>query len=195
MRCVLASFARGGASRRPWLRGWSSDEAGAAAVEFAIIAVPFLLFVLGILGMGLYFLASSQLEWGVESAARAVRTGEANKGSGTSVGQFKQNVCAAAGTYIDCSKLRVIVQHASTWSGITPQPCVDGSGKLVASTGSDGELISKYTGSASEVVLITLCYQWDLADKFSFLNLGTNGDGSGPSILQASTAFRSEPYL
>jgi hypothetical protein len=84
------------------------------------------------------------------------------------------------------------VQHAATWSGITPQACVDGNGKMVGSTGSGDDMISKWTGSESEVVLVTLCYEWDLAKNFPFLNLGN--DGKGPAIIQAATAFKSEPY-
>src|SRR4029079_2231150 len=102
-------------------------------IEFGIIALPCLLFVLGLLGLGLYFLASTQLEYGAESAARKVRTGEAENGN-ISVAQFKQLVCTAAGGYIDCPKLSVVIQHASTWSGITPQACVDRQGQLDTST-------------------------------------------------------------
>ncbi len=43
-------------------------------------------------------------------------------------------------------------------------------------------------------MLVTVCYQWDLAQTFSFLNLGKNADGSGPAIVQSTTAFRTEPY-
>ena len=168
------------------------NEDGTAAVEFALVAIPFLLFVLGLLGMGLYFLASTSLEYGVEAAARKLRTGEAEKGS-MSVGSFRELVCKGAGSYIDCGKVSTIVQHATTWSGIAPQSCTDGSGNMVGSTGSTGELINKYSGSASEVVLVTVCYKWDLAQQFPFLQLGSGG-GSGPAIIQAATAFKSEPY-
>jgi hypothetical protein len=41
---------------------------------------------------------------------------------------------------------------------------------------------------------VTLCYQWDLAQWFSFLRLGKGGDGKGPAVLQSATAFRTEPY-
>lgn len=169
------------------------NEDGSAAIEFALVAMPFLLFVLGLLGMGLYFLASTSLEYGVEAASRKLRTGEAEKGNMT-VDSFRELVCQSAGSYIDCGKISTIVQHASTWSGITPQTCTDQDGNRVGSTGSSGELISKYAGSASEVVLVTLCYEWDLAQRFGFLKLGSSGDGSGPAIIQAAAAFKSEPY-
>jgi hypothetical protein len=178
---------------RPSRPGWLRNEDGVAAIEFAIVALPFFLFVFGILGIGLYFLASTSLEYGVEAAARKVRTGEADKGDMT-VGQFKQLVCDAAGRYINCSKLAVVVQHAATWSGVSPQSCTDSNGNMVGSTGSDGELITKYAGGASEVVLVTLCYKWDLAKNFEFLQLGTGSNGSGPAMIQASTAFKSEPF-
>jgi hypothetical protein len=178
---------------RPSRPGWLRNEDGVAAIEFAIVALPFFLFVFGIIGIGLYFLASTSLEYGVETAARKIRTGEADKGD-MSVSQFKELVCKSASSYIDCGKLAVVVQHAATWSGVSPQSCTDSNGDMVGSTGSSGEMISKYAGGASEVVLVTLCFKWDLANSFQFLKLGTGADGSGPAIIQASAAFKSEPF-
>ena len=179
--------------RRP-LSAVARNDEGSAAIEFAIVALPCMLFVLGLLGLGLYFLASTQLEYGAEVAARKLRTGESETGSEGSmtVKGFKNLICTAAGYYINCKKLSVVVQHAPTWSGITPQACVDSNGKMVGSTGADDDMINKHAGSANDVVLVTLCYQWDLAENFPFLNLGN--DGNGPAIIQAATAFKSEPY-
>jgi hypothetical protein len=176
--------------RRPY-RCLRNDE-GAAAIEFAIVAIPFFMFVMGTIGVGLYFFTTNALEHGVESASRKIRTGEAQKGSLT-VGDFKELVCGAAGSYIDCDKLSVLVQNAPTWSDLDPQPCVDGDG-MAAATGSPGDVIADYTGGASSVVLVTLCYQWDLAQSFDFLKLGAGPAGSGAAVLQAATAFRVEPY-
>ena len=179
--------------RRHSASGFVHNEDGVAAVEFALVAMPFLLFTLGLLGMGLYFLASTSLEYGVEAAARKLRTGEAEKGKMT-VGGFRDLVCQSAGTYIDCGKVSTIVQHSENWAGINPQACTDATGKRVGSTGSSGELINKYSGTSSEVVLVTLCYEWALAQQFPFLKLGSSADGSGSAIIQAATAFKSEPY-
>lgn len=171
---------------------WRNDR-GTAAIEFALVAVPFFMFALGVLGIGLYYFTAYSLDRGVEEASRKIRTGEAQKDNVT-VGQFKSMVCSAAGSYIDCSKLSVIVQSATDWSGISPAACVDGSNNRTSSTGSTGELISKYTGQSKTVVLVTLCYQWDLAQMFSFMKLGAGTNGTGPAIVQAATTFRSEPY-
>jgi len=193
MRSPVCFCRRLAAPRRSRVSGWLRNERGAAAIEFAIVAVPLLLFMLGIVGMGLYFFTSSALDHGVEAAARKIRTGEAQKDALT-VGGFKDLVCAEAGSYINCNKLRVHIDHGDTWSQISPQPCVDENNNLIDSTGDADDEIADYTGEASQVVLITLCYPWDLAQAFSFLKLGTKSDGSGPVVLEASTAFRTEPY-
>ena len=172
---------------------WARDEQGASAVEFAIVALPFFVFVLGLIGMGLYFFTMSSLEYGAEAAARQIRTGQAQK-TALTVSQFKNLVCTAAGSYINCNKLSVLIQSGDTWSNITPQPCVDTNGNMVASTGTGTDAVSTYSGAASEVVLVTLCYTWDLAQTFPFLKLGKNSDGSGSAVVQATTAFRTEPY-
>jgi hypothetical protein len=192
MRLPFFSLRRLSPARLRWpSRGLRNDE-GAAAIEFALVAIPFFMFILGTIGVGLYFFTSTSLEHGVEAAARKIRTGEAQRTSLT-VGAFKQLVCQASGSYIDCDRLHVLVQHAPTWSDLTPQPCVEGS-DMAASTGESGDVIADYTGGSSTVVLVTVCYQWDLAQSFSFLKLGAGADGSGPAVLQAAAAFRVEPY-
>jgi hypothetical protein len=180
-------------ARRVSAAGWRKNEDGTAAIEFAIVALPFFLFITAIIGIGLFFFTNSALEHGVEAAARKIRTGEAQKNALT-VGGFKELVCSEAGNYIDCKKLHVLIQHGASWGDISPQACIDESGNVVDSTGDAEDEIIDYTGEASAVVLVTLCYQWDLAQTFSFLNLGKNSDGSGPAIVQAATAFRTEPY-
>ena len=172
---------------------WVKNEQGTSAVEFGIVALPFFLFTLGLIGVGLYFFTMSSLSYGVEAAARQIRTGQAQKAA-LSVGEFKNLVCLAAGSYINCNKLTVLVQSGDNWTDISPQACVNSNNVQSPSTGSSSDAISTYTGVASEVVLVTLCYQWDLAQSFSFLKLGKNADGTGSAIVQAATAFRTEPY-
>jgi Flp pilus assembly protein TadG len=183
LRSTLAAAARRGGPKRSLLK----DENGATAVEFGMVAMPFLLFILGIMGIGLYYLAVISLEYSVESAARKIRTGEAEK-SALTVGGFKNLICASA-IGIDCSKVTVIIRNAKTWAGINPPACVT-NGSQTGSSGNAGDAVSDYSGSASEVVLVTACYRWPLADSFEFMKFS----GSGPTIIQAATAFKNEPY-
>ncbi len=183
-------------SPRGWKRNagrWLHDSAGSTALDFSLIAIPFFFFVFAILGTSLYFFTNNALDRGVQGAARKIRTGEANQ-AGATVGDFRQSVCNEAGTGINCNKLRVLIQSDASWANITPQGCLDSKSEMVNSTGSIEELVSDYSGDASFVALITVCYEWDLAKTFSFLQLGKGSNGSGPAVMQASSAFRIEPH-
>jgi len=180
------------------VRRLTANEDGAAAIEFALVGLPFLLFIFGIIGFGLYFLNSSYLEHGVKTASRKILTGELRSagadGNPMTVGEFRKLVCDSSQPVIDCSKLSVMVQHATDWDTLQPQSCVDGGGNMAGSSGESEEQLSKYAGDASQVVLVTVCYKWDLANTMSFLKLGSGADGTGPAIIQAALAFKSEPY-
>ena len=47
-------------------------------------------------------------------------------------------------------------------------------------------------GAGSSVVLVTVCYAWEFGGKLPFFKMGNLSDGS--LLMQASVAFRSEPF-
>jgi len=172
------------------------DERGAAAIEFAFVVTPFLLFLLGIMGSGLQFFAVNALEHGVETASRMVRTGQAQTGtSPTTVAQFKTAVCKAAGSFLKCddAHMSILVNSWSSWDqlNLNAQSCTNGNA-LAASTGAGTDLVSKYSGGANQIVLITVCYKWDSTTGLYMYAPIKLGDGS--VLMQASTAFRTECY-
>ena len=166
------------------------DDSGATAVEFAMVAMPFFMLCFGVLGVGLHYFATNSLEHAVEAAGRKIRTGQAQN-SGMTSGEFKSLVCSEASGAIDCSKLRVHVQSGDDWS-IMPKDCLGSDNKLAETSGSTSDKISDSSGEAGKVVLVTACYEWDLATAIPFIELG-NMEG-GASLLQAATTFRTEPY-
>lgn len=180
-------------ARRP-TSSFKADETGATAVEFAIVATPFLMFIFGLIGCALYFFTTSSIENGMDRTSRLIRTGEAVSDKMT-VEQFKQDICDAAGGWIDCKKLQIFVQsYSNGWAGLkdaAPQPCVQ-DGAIVMNPAPGSDLIAIYSGTASDVVVVTACYKWDFTAKLPFLKLGNMPDGS--MMLQTATSFRSEPY-
>lgn len=174
------------------LQRWSSDTGGASAIEFAMTAMPFLLFIFGIMITGLQFFTMNSLEHGVESAGRLVRTGQAQN-SNMTVAQFKQSICQSASAPLACdSHLSVHIQQGAQWSDIVPQPCLKNDGTLNTGTGTGTDSLSTYSGSASVVVLVTACYQWDLPKNVPIIPIGNMSNGA--RLLQAATTFRSEPF-
>ncbi|MDH4980967.1 pilus assembly protein [Hyphomicrobium sp. D-2] len=174
------------------LSNFRSNESGSTAIEFAVIGGALIFFVLGIVGLGMFFLVNSSLQSGVETAARIIRTGQSNEAK-MNITSFRQAVCDSMNAAIDCKKLSILVQTEDDWSGLNLAPCVV-DGKMSASTGNGDDLLSKHAGEEEKVAVVTVCYQWDMAKSFPFLKLGNKSDGSGAAILQAATAFRSEPY-
>lgn len=167
------------------------DDAGGTAVEFAIVATPFLMFIFALIGSAFYFFVLSSVEKGMDQASRLVRTGQA-AATNMTVDQFKQKICDGAGSWITCTKMQVFVSRYSDWASVTPQACVDKNQVVISNSAPGGSAIATYSGAASDIVIVTACYKWDLTSKIPFFKIGNMGDGS--YMLQTATAFRSEPF-
>jgi Flp pilus assembly protein TadG len=178
--------------RRKYLSGGPAaalrrDEDGSTAIEFGLVGLPFLMMLFGIIAVGLFFFTTFALENAVEDAARLIRTGQAQQ-SGMTAEQFKQEVCARAPQYVDCdTKMRVNVQSFTGFGSIVTPTCIDAGGDLVPPAGT-----TYNPGGETTVVLVTVCYEWELAGRIPFLNLSNMSNGS--ALIQASTTFRTEPY-
>ncbi|MDX2287356.1 MAG: TadE/TadG family type IV pilus assembly protein [Hyphomicrobiaceae bacterium] len=171
-------------------RRLSGDRRGTTAIEFALVAVPFFIFVFGIIGISLHHYITNSLDNAVDVASRKIRTCQAQKGNVT-VAQFKDMVHAEASGMIDKSKLRILIQKSSNWADIAPADCVSGSGVMTASTGGDGDLVAAHAGGAGDVVVLTACYEWELAQKLGVFQMGDLSNGS--AVMRAATTFRTEP--
>ncbi len=180
----------GGATIRPagLLARWRRDTCGATAIEFAMVALPFLMMLFGIIAVGLFFFTTFTLENAVEQASRLLRTGQAQQ-AGYTAAQFKNKVCEFVPGHIDCAgKVKVNVLSYPDTTNITV-------GSLPTCLGADRTLSNTTQfnpGTASEVVLVWVCYEWDLASKLPFLHLGDMAGGS--RLIQATTVFRTEPF-
>lgn len=172
-------------------RPLANCDAGATAIEFSLVALPFLMFVFGLLGCALYFFIMNSLERGMDQTSRLVRTGQAVSQAMT-VHDFKQSICTGAGGWIQCNSLQIFVGHYKDWASVTTQPCVDSQNNVITNPAKDNDPIATYSGAASDVVLVTACYKWNTASKVPFLHLGNMPDGA--MMMQTTTAFRSEPY-
>jgi len=190
MRKVGVGLSATGLSRR--LGGWRRDEAGATAVEFAMVSTPFLMFIFGLVGLALYFFIMNSVEKGMDEASRLIRTGQAVTAKMT-VDQFKQKICSGAGPWVRCNNLQVFVTRFSDWASVTRQSCLDQNGAVVANPAKGSDQIATYSGTASDIVIVTACYKWTFTAHIPFLHLGNMNDKS--MMMQTATAFRSEPYL
>lgn len=170
---------------RSLLKRYGSNQTGSAMVEFALVAAPFLVLLVGLLEVCLIFIVTTTLEHGAAEASRRIRTGELQN-SGASAEGFKTIVCENTFGMLDCGKrlmvdVRVFDDFGNTSGG---DPLKDGE--------VDDDNLQFDAGSGSDIVLARVFYEWNIITPVIGTPL-SNMNGN-KRLLQASVAFRNEPF-
>lgn len=175
---------RSSAIRRGFIARLLAAREGSAAVEFGMVALPFLMMMFAILELGLVFVTDSVLENATLETGRLIRTGQASAQNMTAA-QFKTSLCGRMSIFApDCASrasvdVRVIPQFAVT----PPDPMAGGTfdpGALTYANGNPGDLI-----------LVRVWYRQPLMT--TFLSQGLSRLNDGAAMLSVTTAFRNEP--
>jgi Flp pilus assembly protein TadG len=167
-------------------RRFTRQQDGAAAVEFALVALPFIALLFAILESALVFFAGQTLETAASEAGRLIMTGQAQT-AGYSQANFKTSVCSfLTGGLIDCSNgVYVSVQTYSDFSSVNnAAPVTNGN--------FDTSQMAYTPGGPGCIVSVTLYYQWPIYVTLLSDNL-TNVNGNF-RLLEATSVFRNEPY-
>lgn len=178
------------------LRRFRGNRRGSAAVEFALVAPIFFALLFAIIETALMFFAGQVLETITQNSARVVLTGQAQSGTVTACAvsnvstpctqtTFKAYVCTQIPALFDCNNLYVDVTSFSSFSAVTLASHIDGSGNFDTTT-------SYSPGSAGDIVVVRLFYQWPLFVTGLGYNI-SNLTGS-KRLLVATAAFKNEPY-
>lgn len=161
-------------------------EDGSAAVEFGLVAAPFLAMVFAIMETATIFFAGQTLETAVGDSARLIMTGQAQTGSFDAT-QFKNKVCERIYGLFDCSGgMYVDVRTYTSFGSATPPSPID----------SDGNLVNNFVyqpGGPGDIVVVRILYQWPV--YVSLLGLDLSNMSGNKRLLIATQAFRNEPYL
>lgn len=184
----------------PLLKRFGANADGVTAIEFAIIAPVLMLFVVGIMEVGLMVGGQQILEDAVFVGSRTTKTGYVATGS-TQAATVTSAIKKAAGPYLDPTKLVVTSTSYPDYSSI-PEPFTDtnnngvrdpteaytdinGNGKYDAgAAGTSGY------GGGGEVVVFTATYPWKLYTPL-IRNLMA---ASGTFTLSARAVIKNEPY-
>ena len=167
------------------VRRFARGEDGIAAVEFGIVAAPFLALMFAIMETALVFFASQTLETAVADSARLIMTGQAQQ-QGFTEAQFKTAVCSKILGLFDCaSGLKIDVKTYNSFSAISSAKPIDANGNLQTNFGYS-------PGAAGDIVVVRLMYEWPIYVSLLGFNLA---DMSGNKrLIIATAAFRNEPY-
>ncbi|MGR9555937.1 TadE/TadG family type IV pilus assembly protein [Rhizobium leguminosarum] len=188
-------------------RALARSRDGAAAIEFALLAIPYFLVIFAILETFVAFAAEELVSNGVDTMSRRMRTGQItyNLGRTTDMNQaqFRQAFCDEISILVRCSasevatpsKLYLDVQTFSTFSAIpTTIP------KLSTDKYADINTAAfKYApGGAGTINLMRAYYRWEIITDLvrPYITTIRPSDGSMPSqyLIVATAAFQNEQY-
>jgi Flp pilus assembly protein TadG len=156
-------------------------QGGSAAVEFALVAMPFLGLTFAILETGMVLLAGQTLQTAAAESARQILTGKAQN-QGLSAAQFQQQVCTYVSSLFNCASVYVNVQTYASFSSVSMLNPVQ--------NGTFNNSMNFSPGGPGDIVVVQLFYQWPIIVPVPSLANLTGGS----RLLVATAAFRNEPY-
>lgn len=165
----------------------AADTRGAAAIEFALVAAPFIALLVIILQTAVLYFAQQGLETVAEQSVRSIVTGQAQSG-GLSQTAYRNQVCAALPPFMTCSRLMIDVRTAADFSSMdTAKPTI-----TYDNNGNVNNSFSYSTGGAGSIVMVRLMYRWPVIR--GPLGAGFTRDVNGEHILVATEVAKNEPY-
>lgn len=173
--------------RRRW-RAFFADRKGATAVEFALVAAPFVALLLALIQTFLVFFAQQLLEEVVNDSSRMILTGQAQAQNLTQA-QFAKAVCSNVVILFNCNNLMIDVQVAGSWtSANTGMPSL-----TFDSNGNVTNVWQYNPGNPGDIVIVRVMYQWPVFMGPLGFNLANLSNGN--RLIMASAAFQNEAYV
>jgi Flp pilus assembly protein TadG len=170
--------------RRRW-RAFLADRQGATAVEFALVAVPFIGLLFGIIQTFLVFFAQQLLETSVNQSSRLILTGQAQAQSMNQT-QFATVVCNNLPILFNCNNLMIDVEVAGSWTSAN-------AGAPTLTFDANGNVTNTWQfnpGNPGDIVVVRVMYLWPVFIAPLMANLS-----GGKRLIMASAAFQNEAYI
>jgi Flp pilus assembly protein TadG len=180
---------------------------GSSAVEFAIIAAPFLAILLGALELALIFIVNIGLNVATETLATRIRTGQVQApGLAVTSSSGVQLDLADAKTAL-CNQIQIVSSATCMQQlQIDVRPLTSfqqtSSASPIAGNTFNSSNLCYYSGNAGDVVQMRAYYLYPLIDPllsyaFSVINNYINSSGSSSGNyypIQTTQVFKSESY-
>lgn len=170
-------------------RRFGKARRGSAAVEFALVAMPFFLLTIGLAEVSMMGFAQTTLDLGVSEAARQIRTGRAQM-NGLSHVDIRDQVCDQINNFI------VLECEGNLFIDVDRFDSFIDAGNSANDPIQNGEFQDAgfgYTpGAPSDIVVVRAYYRWKILTPM-FEPVFQNVSG-GERILVTTMMFRNEPY-
>lgn len=163
------------------------DENGATAIEFSILAIPFVMIVFAVLETSLSFTAQEVLSNSVDKVARQIRTGQIDATTTTST-QFRQLICDDIKLLVDdtCPELEFDLKSYASFAAV-PKTIPMSSPTTLNTSG------FTYSPGGSETINhLRVFYRWPVITDIMKQHLAGLDDGK--TLLFSSATWQNEPF-
>ncbi len=157
---------------RPFSSLLRSERAG-AAVEFALVAAPFLALLVALIQSALVFVAGRELDNIVAQSSRYILTGQPQSTNMTQAG-FASWVCQNTYALFNCSNFMINVQNYASFAAAntaTPTLTFNANGQVTNTW-------SWSPGSGGDIVVVQVMYQWPIVLGPLGFNLSNLANGN-----------------
>jgi Flp pilus assembly protein TadG len=192
---------RRGCCRWPRIAALAGSRDGSAAIEFALLAIPYFLVIFAIVETFIAFAGEELVSNAVDTMSRKMRTGQITLAN-TDVTAFRTQFCNEISILIKCSdteaatpsKLYIDVQKFSTFAAIpTTLP------KVSSDTYADIKTSDfKYLpGGAGTINMVRAYYRWQIITDLIrpyITNVRPSDGSSSYFLIVATAAFQNEQY-
>jgi Flp pilus assembly protein TadG len=194
------------AGRRGWMRrrsisAFARSRDGSAAIEFALLAIPYFMVIFAIIETFIAFAGEQLVSNAVDTMSRKIRTGQITAANTTRTA-FRTAFCNEVSILIACSsteaatpsKLFVDVQKFSTFAAIpTTIPRTSTAANADINTAS----FQYAPGGAGTINMVRAYYKWQIITDLirPYISSVRPADGSSAYYLIVATAtFQNEQY-
>ena len=159
-------------------------EDGSTAIEFSLMAIPYVMLTMGIIEVSLMYASASLLEGATSKAARLVRTGQIQQAAGDPEAIFRDAICSYTTALIQCDDVQIEVVPIDSFADYS---------NYEATYDEDGNLVPQGfdAGGSNDEILIRAVYQYKMMTPF----VGQILSGATGSRRFVSTiVLQTEPY-
>ena len=157
---------------------------GSPAVEFALVAAPFVALMVAIMQVGLIYFAQELLESAVEQTARLVLTGQS---ASMTQSQFATALCNNSPGLFACANFMIDLQPATSFANANvSQPTL--------TFNAQGNVTNTWqysTGVPGDIMVMRVMYQWPVF--LGPLGFTLANEPNSMLLLMATSVFRNEP--
>ena len=180
---------RSGSALRPMSvsRRFMDDGSGATAIEFGILALPFIMLLFAIFESALSYSAQQLLMNVTDRISRDIRTGEL-RAAALNETSLKQLICQDLSIIVErnCPQLEVDLAQYASFSAVPTSIPFQGNGDINTSN------FRVSPGGPSAINQLRVFYRWPVMTDLLRQSMSNLPDGK--TLLFATATWRNEPF-